>query len=87
MANKSIIKFRRAFKEFWVEKIKFKIDSGALDSDIKGFLNGDNLSFKFTIDTIPNDVIFMRALVGLKTSEHLRQKLHKKWKNEDKGFY
>jgi len=79
MDEKEIKKFRKAVKEFWTEKMSYRIDSGELDKSINNFLNGDIFEFNWHIEFLPNDVIFMRSLLEIETPSIIIDKIHKKW--------
>lgn len=75
--KKKTIKFNRAIRNFVLERLAFKMDEGDLDKQIKSFLDGDTFSINFTVDFIPNDVLFMGYLLGINPSESTIKKLRK----------
>jgi len=69
--------FRKALLNFWIIKLNERISAGQLDSQIESFLNGDNLEIKFSVQLAPNDVVFMRELLAMKTGIKIIKKLRK----------
>jgi len=82
MRKSKLKQFRKAFKVFSLEKISWRIDNGQMDYHIEEFLKGDTLEIGLKITFLPNDVIFMRTLLGLEITPEIRKKMHKMWRNE-----
>lgn len=64
MNGTNMIKFREAIKKFLIYRICERIDDGEFDPVIKSFLEGDSISIDLSVNFIPNDIIFMRILMG-----------------------
>jgi hypothetical protein len=53
--------------------------------DIKDFLKGDTLQIGVNLTFYPNDIIFMRALIGMKDNATVIRKVKKLWNKENIG--
>ena len=80
--NNDVAQFREAFKQLLIEKTKWRIDRGQMDEHIKDFLNGDALDLDFSISLLPNDIIFMTALIGRHMNNEKRTKIYSLWDKE-----
>jgi len=80
-----IIKFRDAIAEFSVIKLGYRIKRGDYDRAFKSFLSADSkdaCEFTFTIQLLPNDILFMRLLLGEKITPDILSKLKAIWDQE-----
>lgn len=84
MAEDDLLAYRLAFKKLVCMKFAYKIDKGNFDRIIQSFIEGDTLVLIMDINTVPNDVIFMRSLVGKEITPEIEEKVRKMWDEENK---
>jgi len=80
-----LTRFRNAVKEFSATKLTYRIERGDYDQAFKSFLSADSKdarSFTFKIDLLPNDILFMRLLLGEKITPEILPKLKAIWDQE-----
>ena len=82
MINRNIKRFRKACLEFWKYKLSYAVEKGEFDNYIIDFLNGDLLRLSFVISFLPNDVLFMRALLDMDITDDILKKIKKKWRKK-----
>ena len=82
MTKKELDRFKSGVLKFWGHKMAYRIARGDFDSVFKRFLEGDSISFDLSLSFIPNDVIFMNALIGNKISPTVLRKVRRLWDKE-----
>jgi len=80
--NDDLSDYREAFKTFVIKKFSWKFDRGDFDNLIRGFMEGDSLEINMKIETIPNDIIFMRALARKEITPEIEKKVRNLWEEE-----
>jgi hypothetical protein len=75
----NLIPYREAFKRLICAKYSYFIDKGNFDGVLSGFVNGDSLVLDIKLETIPNDIIFMRTLAGNEITLEIEAKVRKLW--------
>ena len=83
----AIKKFRKALLKFFYYKLNYYFNKGIFDNDIRDFLTGDSFKITYDITLQPNDVIFMRELIGLDDEiemEKIVEKLKHEWDKNGK---
>lgn len=84
MPEEDISMYRKAFKLLICMKFAYRIDKGEFDNIILGFCMGDTLNLKMDIETIPNDIIFMRSLAGKEITPEIEEKVRRLWDEQSK---
>lgn len=83
LEDKDLDSYREAFKYFVCAKYAYMIDKGKFDSLIGAFAEGDTLTLNMSIETIPNDIIFMRSLTKKEITPEILEKVHKLWDEQE----